>query len=200
MSNKEHLEIIRQSADLWNVWRRENPDIRPDLTDADLNEIDLNGADLKGTLLIKTALAGANLSHAKLSYALLSDAILSRASLDQANLFRADLAYADLAFANLINANLLGTNLTDANLVGANFSYATMGWTKIGNNDLRAVQGLDTVQHHGPSSIGVDTIHKSRGGIPEFFLRGIGLSEDFIEKSFERLLRNLKTEDVRDGP
>lgn len=180
MANMEHLEIIKQSIDLWNMWRSENPEIRPDLTGADLIEVNLNGADLKGALLINTALASANLSNAKLTYALLSDATLSRASLTQANLFRADLAYADLAFANLINANLMGTNLTDANLVGANLSYATMGWTKIGNNDLRAVQGLDTIQHQGPSSIGVDTIYQSKGSIPELFLRGVGLSEDFI--------------------
>jgi hypothetical protein len=180
MANKDHLEIIKQSVDLWNKWRRENPEIRPDLAEADVNEMDLSGADLKGALLIKTDLASVDLSYAKLSYAQLSDANLSRANLTGTNLFRADLAYADLAFANLINANLMGTNLTDANLVGANLNYATMGWTKIGKNDLVAVQGLDTIQHQGPSSIGVDTIYQSRGGIPELFLRGIGLPEDFI--------------------
>ena len=188
MANQEHLEIIKQSVSMWNKWRKENPEIRPDLTYADLNEMDLSGADLKGAFLIKTDLASADLSHAKLSYAQLSDATLSRASLTETNLFRADLAYADLAFANLINANLMGTNLTDANLVGANLNYATMGWTKIGKNDLGAVQGLDTIQHQGPSSIGVDTIYQSKGGIPELFLRGIGLPEDFI--TFARSLVN----------
>jgi hypothetical protein len=188
MANEEHLEIIKQIVSMWNKWRKENPEIRPDLTYADLNEMDLSGADLKGAFLIKTDLASADLSHAKLSYAQLSDATLSRASLTETNLFRADLAYADLAFANLINANLMGTNLTDANLVGANLNYATMGWTKIGKNDLGAVQGLDTIQHQGPSSIGVDTIYQSKGGIPELFLRGIGLPEDFI--TFARSLAN----------
>ncbi|MFY9608373.1 MAG: toll/interleukin-1 receptor domain-containing protein [Blastocatellia bacterium] len=180
MANNEHLEIIKQSVVLWNKWRKETPEVRPDLTDAKLNGADLSGADLKGTFLINTELANADLSHAKLSYAQLSDSNLSRADLSEANLFRADLAYADLAFANLIGANLMGANLTDANLVGANLNTATMGWTKIGKNDLGVVQGLDTIQHQGPSSIGIDTIYQSKGGIPESFLRGTGMPEDFI--------------------
>jgi len=42
------------------------------------------------------------------------------------------------------------------------------------------VKGLETVQHDGPSTIGIDTIYKSKGNIPEAFLRGAGVPEDFI--------------------
>ena len=34
--------------------------------------------------------------------------------------------------------------------------------------------------HYGPSTIGIDTIYKSKGNIPEVFLRGRGVPEDFI--------------------
>jgi hypothetical protein len=34
--------------------------------------------------------------------------------------------------------------------------------------------------HEGPSSIGIDTIYKSRGKIPEAFLRGCGAPDEFI--------------------
>ncbi len=37
--------------------------------------------------------------------------------------------------------------------------------------DLSAAKGLETVVHHGPSTIGIDTIYKSRSKIPEVFLR-----------------------------
>ena len=40
--------------------------------------------------------------------------------------------------------------------------------------DLSSVNGLDAMFHEGPSTIGIDTIHKSRGKIPEVFLRGCG--------------------------
>ena len=47
-------------------------------------------------------------------------------------------------------------------------------------NDLRAVKGLETVHHVGPSVIGIDTIFQSNGNIPEAFLRGCGIPDDFI--------------------
>jgi hypothetical protein len=49
-----------------------------------------------------------------------------------------------------------------------------------GDNDLSTVQGLETLNHGGPSTIGIDTIYKSKGNIPEVFLRGAGVPEDFI--------------------
>jgi hypothetical protein len=55
-----------------------------------------------------------------------------------------------------------------------------LGWTTFGDNDLSKVLGLDTAQSDGPSSIGIDTIYNSHGNIPEVFLRGCGVPEDFI--------------------
>jgi hypothetical protein len=37
------------------------------------------------------------------------------------------------------------------------------------------------VIHNGPSSIGIDTIYKKKGNIPQVFLRGAGVPENFIE-------------------
>jgi hypothetical protein len=48
------------------------------------------------------------------------------------------------------------------------------------DNDLSEVTGLETVLHLGPSTIGIDTIYKSKGNIPEVFLRGAGVPEEFI--------------------
>ena len=54
-------------------------------------------------------------------------------------------------------------------------------WTTFADVDLSTVKGLDTVEHLGPSTIGIDTIYKSRGNIPEVFLRGCGVPDTFIE-------------------
>jgi hypothetical protein len=40
--------------------------------------------------------------------------------------------------------------------------------------DLSTAIGLENVRHHGPSTIGIDTIYASEGKIPEVFLRGFG--------------------------
>ena len=37
MANEEHVALLRQGVEVWNAWRRENPDIRPDLCRADLD-------------------------------------------------------------------------------------------------------------------------------------------------------------------
>jgi hypothetical protein len=36
------------------------------------------------------------------------------------------------------------------------------------------------VEHSGPCSIGIDTIYRSKGNIPESFLRGCGVPDEFI--------------------
>jgi hypothetical protein len=39
---------------------------------------------------------------------------------------------------------------------------------------------LETVKHLGPSTIGIDTLYKSKGKIPEVFLRGCGVPDTMI--------------------
>ena len=46
--------------------------------------------------------------------------------------------------------------------------------------DLSTVRGLETVQHFGPSTIGIDTLYRSHGNIPEVFLRGAGVPDEMI--------------------
>jgi hypothetical protein len=55
-----------------------------------------------------------------------------------------------------------------------------MGATTFCNIDLQDVDGLEQVEHFGPSTIGIDTIYKSQGRIPAMFLRGCGVPDDFI--------------------
>jgi hypothetical protein len=63
-------------------------------------------------------------------------------------------------------------DLRGANLNEANLSSCVCESTVSGAVDLSAVVGLDTIHHTGPSTIGIDTFFKSKGKIPEVFLRG----------------------------
>src|SRR5436309_1460817 len=67
-----------------------------------------------------------------------------------------------------------------ANLRGANLRQAIIDWTMFGNVDLSEVKGLETIEHRGPSIIGIDTIYRSKGNISEAFLRGAGVPDNFI--------------------
>jgi uncharacterized protein YjbI with pentapeptide repeats len=140
-ADPNHVAELMKGVGAWNDWRRENPDIRPDLREADLSRADLGGtapyganligADLEGANLAGATLRGASLSGAKLGAANLTGANLgwtnfSEADLGAAKLGGADFRKADLTGANLFVAHLGGANLTGATLLRANLGMASL--------------------------------------------------------------------------
>jgi len=210
MANPEHLEILKQGVDQWNRWRSEHPDVRPDLPGANLRGAnlehaklgtsDLRKADLRDANLNRGNLSGADLSEANLSRAYLfgadligvnfcgadlSETDLNRANLSEADIRAANLAWADLRKANLMRADLrearlIWTNLKWSDLTGADLTRARIAFASFAEVNLSLAKGLETVVHEGPSTVGIDTIYKSRGKIPEVFLRGCGVPDEFI--------------------
>jgi hypothetical protein len=197
MANPEHLEILKEGVSVWNEWRRRSPLVVPNLREADLYSADLGicagsfrgadlqGADLDGADLERARLSAANLKRRSLHHAILRKATLTGADLTEAGLQRADLQAARLRGTYLYRANLVGVNLyaaifCDTYLREADLTLATVGHTQFDNSDLSEVRGLETIHHSGPSTIGIDTIYKSKANIPEVFLRGCGVPEDFI--------------------
>jgi hypothetical protein len=116
-----------------------------------------------------------DLREANVSGADLRFANLCVASFRGANLTGADLSGADLSRAGLHAANLRGARLHRAIL-----TEAILESTAFNDVDLSEAVGLETCNHEGPSSIGIDTVFRSRGNIPEVFLRGAGVPEPFI--------------------
>ena len=105
----------------------------------------------------------------------------AHADLRGADLEYSDLSGAHLTAADLAHSNLKSVNLTDASLDGADLSQSILQWSLLVDVDLSQVKGLEAVQHYGASSIGMDTIERSQGKIPESFLQGCGLSALEIE-------------------
>ena len=175
-----------READLTETNLRSANLIRAALTDANLNRanlIDANlcQADLCDANLYTATLIKANLSRASLAGTFFRKADLSRADLGSANLLYANLSEAFLVGADLKKADLSGANLSGADLQAADFAGSTIGATTFANVDLSEVVGLETAKHQQPSSIGIDTIYRSKGKIPEVFLRGAGVPENLIE-------------------
>jgi uncharacterized protein YjbI with pentapeptide repeats len=192
MANLEHLEILKQGVKAWNEWRENNYLIRPDLSGAVisravlshvfLREADLSRAVLREAIFSRAVLREADLSDADLSGAFLSGAVLREADLSRSFLSRADLREADLR---------------EADLCGAFLTNVRLDLTTFANNDLGEVKGLESIHHDGPSTIGVDTLNKSAGKIPESFLRGCGLSDWQIDSA--KLYRpELSNEEITD--
>ena len=122
-------------------------------------------ADLRHADLTRANLNGANLSGSQLSYAKFTWASLIDTRLDEANLSEASLGATSLIRTNLKNANL---SMTNCDL------------TVFTNVDLSEAKGLNSIRHRGPSTIGLSTLFRSKGQIPEAFLRGCGVPEDVI--------------------
>ena len=185
MANPEHLEILKQGVEQWNRWRKEHWRVDPDLSGvnlagADLREADLREADLSGVNLAGADLVEADLRGADLGRAILAEANLSGADLSKAVLWAANLGEANLSEAHLLDADLSGANLWRVNLRRADLSRVRAYATNFADIDLSATRGLETTEHRGPSTVGIDTIYESRGKIPEVFLRGCGVPDEFI--------------------
>jgi TIR domain/Pentapeptide repeats (8 copies) len=185
MANASHVYLLKKGVKAWDNWRDEHPHDLADLSGANLSgakliEVDLSKAKLSKANLSNVNLSEANLSGADLSEADLSEADLSEVDLSEANLSKADLTNADLTLAHLFGANLFGANLISVVLDGVNFERATVGYTIFGSVNFSSCSGLDSVEHIGPSTLGVDSITLSNGRIPQIFLRGVGLPDEWI--------------------
>ncbi len=177
MANPEHLKILKKGAAAWNKWRKENPDIEPDLTRADLYLAYLRGANLHGVYLSEANLNGADLSKANLSWAKLYMSNLSEANLSGADLQRADLLDADLSGANLHKAKLKGARLNGTQLSKANLSEATLNGTLLNGTQLSEANlrgaNFSEVDLRGAK---LDKVDLSKAKLDGTCLHGVNLS------------------------
>jgi TIR domain/Pentapeptide repeats (8 copies) len=202
ISNTDLKKANLRETDLrWADLRRTNLSAaflnRADLRRANLSQAKFNQANLSEANLSETYLSGADLSEVDLKRAFFIRSDLASANLSNSDCQRADFRWAYLIKARFNGADLSGANLIEANLTKAelkrsNLSKAFIAWSCFGDNDLSETIGLNEVKHFGPSTIGIDTIYRSKGNIPEEFLRGAGVPEHFIsytgflnEKAFE---------------
>ena len=149
MANPEHLDLLTRSVADWNQWRTHNPDIEPDLGEANLTLANLRKANLS-----QVNLRGAKLFHANLREADLTGANLGEANLTQANLDRANFSLANLGEANLTEAYLGGAYLSQVNLRGAKLFHANLREANLTEADLT---GADLTGAGLERSILVDT-------------------------------------------
>jgi uncharacterized protein YjbI with pentapeptide repeats len=174
--DEENLkDAVKKHFVIWNLWRRNNPTVVPDLRSTNLRDANLSGINLRDA-----DLTGANLIGAYLGLGLLNDVIpavlndllsadilsmfdgkndpsslyqstnLRGAKLVGAQLNRADLNHTVMSGANLSSAFLDGTHLRDvdlrgADLSGANLRKADLRSVNLSGANLTATKLLETV-------------------------------------------------------
>ena len=166
MTDTEYLAILGQGIEVWNKWRQENPNIKPNLKHANLRSTGLRYADLR---------------YADLRYADFSDSDLRYADLRHADLAHSNLGFTDVSDADLRYADLSNANLSAATLRGTNLEEAIVWETVFAHIDLREVKGLTEIRYKGPSRVELYTILLPQDGSALHFLRNTGVPDEWID-------------------
>jgi hypothetical protein len=184
MDRDEALKLLGGGAAGIAQWnrRREAGEEIPDLWDVALSGGYLRGAHLRRADFRRADLSGADLIDANLIDANFSVANLTGAKLGGANLSGANLFEANLSGARLEGADLSVTSFSGSILSQAHLTRARCWHTNFADVDLTEVKGLDSVIHHNASTIGVDTLLRSRGKSPETFFRRCGVPDALISR------------------
>ena len=154
---------------------------------ANLELADLSSANLSNANMTRTDLTAANLKNANLVNARLIHTTLTGSQMNYANLRNTALNYVNLSYADLRGADLRGTglffiNFNNCRLSSAQFDMSTAIADSIfANTDLSDIKGLTLIRHLYPSSIGIDTIIKSKGNISKIFLKNAGVPQNIID-------------------
>ena len=177
MAKEQHLTILKQGVETWNGWRKQCPQLQPDLSNADLTSAYLSDADLGYANLTSANLGSAALSSANLSHAILKRTTLSRADLSNADLSSANLSVADLTGANLTSAKLTNTQLSGAYLSGTYLTNARLSNTNLSGADLTSTKlsGAD-LSGANLSSANLSDAYLSRANLSHTNLSGADFS------------------------
>jgi uncharacterized protein YjbI with pentapeptide repeats len=79
MANEGHLVQLKQRVTAWNCWRSSNPDITPDLAEADLIGANLAEVNLAEADLTEANLTGAHLYETTIGWTILGNVDMSMA-------------------------------------------------------------------------------------------------------------------------
>lgn len=167
MDIEPHSEILRQGATVWNQWRKENPNVKPQLQHVNLDDAYLAGANLTDADFSGAYLFGTNFQDCELVRANFEDAQMADARLTLSNASYAVFRRAHLAFAELRNVNFSHADLSEAGLGGVYaresiFEDADLSGAKLNGSDFRASNFV-------------------RARLPKVFARGANFSQCVLD-------------------
>lgn len=199
MADSAAVDALKRGVAYFREWRAEHPDVFLDLRgavldDLELENVDLRGANLEFASMRRTRMGSAvldgcrcrdtDLTAASLCDATLEGSVFTHSSrLVGADLSRTYLAATrfhecDLSDADLACALLIGTEFSSCDLNGCEFGGASLMGAAFFNVDLSSAKNLARVdEYYGPAAFDVDTFRRSRGRLPENFLRHAGFSD-----------------------
>src|SRR2546421_507481 len=143
MVNQQHLELLRQGSDVWNTWRKQHPEVKPDLSGADLYNADLHNANLSEADLSRANLEDATLSGADLRHTTLVETNLSRATMTQCSVYGTSVWNVQLD--GVKQENLVITDEGEPTITVDNLKVAQFIYLLLNNAEIRDV--IDTISN-----------------------------------------------------
>ncbi len=147
---------------------------------------DLSGTDLSGAAMYRIEFDSDPHRPLTIGNVLRRSVVLSHVSFAAANLSEAVFSDETLIAVNFQAANLRGAVFVRSHLVRTDFSGADLTGARMWNTSfsdcptLHLANGLDSIEHHGPSSLDTRTHRVSVAKLPDAFLLGIGYTKDEI--------------------
>jgi uncharacterized protein YjbI with pentapeptide repeats len=135
------------------------------------NRFNLEDVDFSWSSIVKASFNNANLRFSK----------FYGADLGLSYFIASDFSYANLSNAKLTGSLLWRARLSNARVSGTVFNDASIDNTVFSDLDLSSSLGLDLMSFRGPSTVGIDTIYRSKGMISKLFLQGCGVPDGLIE-------------------
>jgi uncharacterized protein YjbI with pentapeptide repeats len=161
----DHLEILKQGVKAWNQWRKENPEVTPNLQGVDFTDesfretplwdkfgkwVNFSGANFSGAKCQDANFSGANCGGANFSGAFCGRANFSGAKCQDANFsgahcLSANFSGADCWYANFSGANCLSANFSGADCWHANFSGAHCWYANFSGANCERASFIGTI-------------------------------------------------------
>jgi len=126
MANSEHLTILNNGLQLWSDWRKNNPEVQPDLSRINLSGFNFTGinftdTNLLGTNFSESVLADANFEGANICWTNFDNAILQRASFRNTKLLDSSFKHSDIRWVDFKGADIIGADFSSSQVSGVKY-------------------------------------------------------------------------------
>ncbi len=166
MIAQDIIEILKQGAEAWNIWRKDNPELIPDLRNKTIIGAGLNlaGINLKKSILDGTKFIAADLHNANFSETTLIGTSFNNSNLSRA-VFKNSMLIRVHCWANSLQHSVFqSTTVLESSFIGSDFQHSVFSDSHFNLTDLRKVNFSQT------------DIKKSK-------FRGVNFSEALLQRA-----------------
>jgi hypothetical protein len=137
------VEMIKTSVDDFNRYRKENPDKKIELCNANLQNLNLANINLEGMTLDRANLSGSTLTNANLRKALITNSTMTSSVIRNTDMTAIHITNSTFEAAKVDSATIDSADITNVDFKDAVFSHSTILFSRLLTSDFRNTQSQD---------------------------------------------------------